>query len=193
MIFFLQSSCFCFFIYWPGRNLHSVIWRATTAVLMLVWPVRPLKTESLGSSTRYMSDFLTSWTLNRSSFSFVHDMTAAHQLVVMKSDGDVVAVVNPPPGVMSDRLMDVLGGPWQQGWQLMCALIVGVWGGSRWIWRNPVYWWELPGGGVWPWSSCTLCTPPASAPGPPSGHFCSSGEREGELYILFLCPAWMSL
>lgn len=65
----------------------------------------------------------------------------------------------------------------------MCALLAGDLrggGGSKWIWRNPVCWWGPPGGGVWPWSSCTLCTPPSWAPGPPSERFCRRRKRETE-------------
>lgn len=84
----------------------------------------------------------------------------------------------------------------QQWWELMC-----VWwqraseeDGSRWIWRNPVCWWEPPGGGAWPWSSCTPCTPPASAPGPPFEHFYSSGGRWRRIHFYFLlsCPEKVS-
>lgn len=131
-------------------------------------------------------------------FSFLHDINAAHRVVVMwlsaltRLDVEVMwcvgleCLLNPPrrhryPGRVLAAVMraNVCG---YSGDLRRCR--------SRWIWRNLVCWWELPGGAVWPWSFCTPCTPPASAPGPPSEHFYSRGGRQRGIGFIFM--SWRS-
>lgn len=117
-------------------------------------------------------------TLNqRVTLNFLHDINAAREEVRVSTYWQVMwCVCETLPGVMACDGTSRAGPRssderWCVRWQLV----------TRWIWRNPVCWWELPAGGVWPWSSCTPCTPQASAPGPPSGHFYSGEEGDKEV------------